>query len=1177
MTTRPAIAVVWFAVAAVPGCTLNPPAPEIEAVSPAWGYNGEATSVVIDGANFFPTVIVSEASEEGGRIEGAFQAWLEGPETVALEAVRHTSYVRLEGVVPAGLPVGEYDLRVEVPTGLDVVKEGAFDVTDTRADHLQFSVVTVAYTAGDVAQLFVDLRDPAGNVVRQDLDIEVTAGSATGATGVLFSEGDLEDQQGLTTGRGVRGRLGEDGSATLLVTSETADDVEFVVLPAEDASVVRGDSLLLTWDPGAVQEVELTLPEPDFVATVGEPFALGIRLLDGFGNVLSTEPADLLLSDHCLSAVEPVVSIVGEGSVEVTLTQACDEDYLAVYAYDRLWESETFAVDAGPVVTYDVRAVRSPISAGGFEFVIVEALDTYGNRVERHDATLELTDDVGGLDPRLGMGTQSCEAFADGAAVCSAYPWVAAPAVTIRATDENGIWGASQPIEILAAAPDSLLLDVLTNSVAAGEPFDATVRVIDAYGNSVNFDPGGTDPVVFLDDTGTIACRWVGAVEGVQNFVCTIEGATSSAGVEARVLGLEGVSPDLLQVTNAELSVVDLTPVGSGFVAGVPFTLVISGFDAFGNPYVTQTDPVVDLEDGAGMIPDTATLGASGTVPVSVTLYGAGSSVEVRALQAGEVLGTSEPFTVSPADMIGFSVDAAPWFDVDALVSIRVAAVDDWDNPVPEYAGVVTLTSLRGACEGTEISAFEDGVAWIDLVCDSPTLGEALAVADDAGFEGESDVFDVLDFGCTDGPLAAIDLAGDTSAIECLPSGGSVSVDMDLGASVAGGAALSVFHYSDGEDIVTRTSSDVYTATYDTPGTREVEAVVADADACADVIEGVIYVGEDDDEPTGRVAIDLAATVLSTGSVTVSVSAVDCTRDRAAGQELLVRADLGDPAGTSTGEGLILTLDPSGESVFTWQFSSGYAGTATIYLASETGGAYGAGAISVTGDGVFPQVVSVSPSGETSGDVDAVVVTFSEPMYAGNLTGSAATLTGPSGRVSLAYSLASDLKTLTLTPVSAVNADAGMWTLALSSNIRDVAGNRLDGTWSGAPAAFSATFGVVGNTLPTVTSCTADVDRFVPDGDAGAGDEADEVTVTPTATSTPTWWWLQVLDADGAQVRSLRAPGTDASVAWDGRGDDGLVTQTGQYVARIRAVDGNANIGDTCDVEVELGQHLDAP
>lgn len=1164
------------------GCTLAPAAPAVTSVEPGWGYNGESTDVEIVGENFFPTVVLSEAAGDDARIESTFQAWLMADEPVLLSGVSHIAYDRLRAEVPEGIEPGTYDLRVRVPSGLETTLEGAFKVTDTRADHLDLEVATVAYVVGDYAEVGIFLQDPADQAVEQALEVVITATSESGAKDVSFSVQGLDGQETLDPeeGVGVRGTLGGTGMGKVLVTSVAADDVTIEVAAA-DNDIVRGDSQKLTWEAGPIADVELVLPRDDFRTRAGDEFDLDIRLLDVFGNVLSSDSTTLLLSETC-GDWSTSVTVVGEATVSVTLEESCEENQIrALSVGGGEWTSDTFDVLPGDHAGYAVQAAVASVEAGTPILVFVEAVDGYGNLIEDHDGVITLTDDVDGLDPERGLGEQSCPGFSsEGVQLCTATLWSASDAVTITAADEDGVSGDATPIEVLPADAETIIVVIGESTVVAGAVFEASVRALDPYGNSVEFDPAGSNRVVWEDDSDTIECEWTEPLDGAQMFDCTIEGAIADANVTATVLGLQGAAADPLTVENGALADVEVEPQGSTFVAGTAFTLELSGYDAYGNAYLVQSDPRVDIDDTAGtMSPASGVLGSLGTVQVSAVVYGSGSAVRVYASQGGTRLGVSRALVVTPAEMDGFAIDAPPWIVVDEPTSIEITAVDAYDNPIEDYAGTVTLVAQGDSCDAVELDGFEDGAVTTLLECSEATLSETLAVSDDTGFEGGSGVLDVVDLDCTDGPTADLALDGGDQAIQCLSEGGSVTVDVDTSGSAAGASAIAVRHFVDGEHTAERTLADGTTYTYEEAGTRWIETLVADTRACADLVGGYVFVGMDDGEPTGPVEVSVSDASPETGdTVTVTVSAWDCTEDVAAGQALVVRADLGTPAGTSTGEGLEVTLDAAGTASFLLEFDTGYAGNATVYAGSASGGAVGAEAMAVTGDTVLPEVVSVAPSGLELGTVEVIVIVFSEAMHPNNLTDVYVALTGPSGaEVDAEYDVSSDNTTLTITPDTAIDGSAGRYTLSLSQNLRDAAGNKLDGGFADTQAPFSTTFGDVADSLPEVSSCELDPEQFVPDGDDGVGDEADATTITPTSTTSPTWWWLIVEDASGARVRSSRVDGTESAVAWDARGDDGIVAASGEYKLTLSAIDGYGNVGEGCDATVELQQHVEVP
>jgi hypothetical protein len=399
---------------------------------------------------------------------------------------------------------------------------------------------------------------------------------------------------------------------------------------------------------------------------------------------------------------------------------------------------------------------------------------------------------------------------------------------------------------------------------------------------------------------------------------------------------------------------------------------------------------------------------------------------------------------------------------------------------------------------------------------------------------------------------------------------------VDASGSVAGGTALVVYHYGDGDGGWSRSPSNGATLGYEEPGVRDLEVVVVDGNACADAATGRVYVGTDDGTPAGPVDVEAVDAEVSAGAGTeVTLRALDCRGDVAAGEDVAVRADLGTLDADATGEGLVIGLDALGMATFTWSFPVDEDGEATLEVG--TGGACGSTTVSVTGESRLPQVVEMTPAGEVQGTVSRLYVELDDLILDYDALYDAATLSGPGGVVGVDVSIADDGRTLEIVPASTVDAGAGIWTLTLTDDVRDDDGNRLDGAWSGARGSFVGTFGDVPVDAPATDGCAADAARFVPDGDDGAGEEADEVTLAVSAASTPSFWWWRVYDDAGERVRNGRAAGTDAAIVWDGRDDDGRVVSSGEYTVRVVAVDEWDNAGEACTEAVTVAQHVEAP
>lgn len=1166
-------------------CAPLPPAPEVVSVAPDWGWRGETTDILVSGADFLPNVVLDE---DGGRVDAGFRMELGTEPPTALQGVTLVDYEHLYAEVPAGLEPGRYDLKVIAPSGREALLERAFRVSETRADRLVWSTPTVGLEINDYAPLTLAVVDPDGAPVAEDLAVEVRVSSPSGAAGVtvLYDDAYFAPAPfGVPDGLAYRGRLHADGTADFQVTSSVPDEVTLTAVATEEE--LTSGEIQLSFGAGTLDRLDIVLPGEGFVATAGESFDVRLVMYDEHGVELGPQPYTILLYDDCGSWAEEV-DLAEEGPVEVTLTRACPTDTLRALGVgvDEAVSAE-FRVDPGAVDRYEARATPDSVRAGtDFVGVQATAVDAWGNAVADHAAVLSLYDDLGGLAPGLEGGYQSCSAFRDGLAACTARLLRAGDAVTIEVRDEAGLSGTADPIRVLAGDPVNLFVGLDVAETYADTTFPLAVTITDAWGNAVDWDPTGPDPATFTDTTGTLSCADPHADGEGWGFTCGITQATARTTITVEALGLSGEAPTSLEVDNGDLDHGTIEFVGDPYAAGEEFAVSVRMFDRYNNPYSDRgSDPEVTIADATGTL---AVDGGSpvlvpredGIAEVQVTITQAGPGNELRVEQDGTTWITSRAFTVEAADLAGLEVDWPRWVEVGVETAVEVVAVDAWGNPVRDYAGVVDVASASGLCTAVTLADFDEGRATAGVTCDTLGFEDQLEARDGDGWAGNSAAFDVVDLACAAGPVADLELEGGASATVCLVGGVSV-VTADATGSVPGDVELAVIHYADSDGGHERLGVEPWDVEYSSAGTRRVEVLVVDADGCAAETSGLVHVGEDDGSATGLLTVTpSASSVAAGGTITVDLAATDCAGDVAAGATLRLRADLGEPAATATGTGLEVTLDAAGAATVDWDFPAGYAAdVATLSVASATGSAQGSAEVAVTGDTVRPTVATMDPIGATTGLVDRIVVTFTEAMLETNFTTTGSTrtvvLTGPSTAPALTASLDDTATVLTITPATPIDADLGVWTLRLTLNVRDTYGNRLSGDWSGSAADFSGTFGPTGSALPTLSGCSRSASTFVPDGDDGAGVERDTWTLTPTTSGSPTWWWMSVEDADGERVRVVRVDGTRTEVEWDGRGDDGRVVEPGDYTGRLYAVDDWGNLGLACTQEVAVEQHVD--
>lgn len=1147
-------------------CAPMPDEPRLDAVVPARGWQGESTAVLLTGDNFFPGVYVGDEP----RVEANFTAWLETSPRTRLESLTLVDEGTLTAAVPPtdGFASGSYDLVLETPAGLQATLPGAFTITPTRAARLNLRAATAAYVAGETATVTLELLDTQGAVSAESHGVAVlmTSSREAPAMDIDTSLADESVSWSSTDTLAVTGSL-VDGSATLDLTDLQTDDVTLQATSTDDPSYIDGASLLLSWAEGELDAMVVELPADDWVATAGEAFTVTLRLYDGGGFPYTPlQPVRLSEASGCGDFQEVVDVVGGVAEVEVTLTGACDANRL--YAYnDPLGEVESalFSVQPSAHVGYRVEADDYAIVAGEEVFVDVTAVDAWDNRVTDAATTVTLSDSSG------EFSGAPCTTLEEGQGNCRVSPTVATEALELVVSDDAGLEGRSSLLSVAAGDPVAATVEPAEEEVVAGEAFEVVVALVDVYGNSAEFSPGSDNPVSFTDDTGTASCAWVGKVGEDQVFSCTLTQATEASHLFAEVGpdGWVGSAEIPVRVVNGALAAVELE-LATELVAGVASPLGLRGVDAWGNPYLVQDDPVVDLADlGGSLSPASASLGADGSalVDVSVTLAG---TDRILASQGGLPLGESADFEVVGAEAVSFDVDVPAWVEAGAAIGVTVTARDSWDNVATGFDGAVTVAGAS-FCDQGEAPSFVEGVATLGVPCPSAGLDEVLYATDSAGLSGESESFDVVDFDCEDGPEALLDLGGGSN-VHCLV--GPVVVNADGAASSAGAAAISSYLLQDSDGTVERTATGTATFVYEDAGTRRITLVVIDTEACGASDDELVYVAEADGEPAGPIsATPSASSVGGTSSVSVDIEAVDCTGDLAVGQVLRLRPDIGLTDAVPEADGLSLELDGAGAATLTWDFDSGHPGLATLHLASESGGAYGVAQVELS-DAAHPRVISVEPAGRDLSLWSTLTIVFDEPLRSDSASG--ASLLGPDGDIALSGTV--DGATLSLVPATPVDGAAGAYTLTLDDRgVRDLVGLRLDGDWSGDSADFVVQFGDVPDETPVVSSCDLSGSRFVPDGADGEGEEADAVELTPITSATPTWWWLEVEDGIGLRVRSDRSSGTNPSMSWDGRGDDGFIVPSGTYQLILHAIDSYGSVADACTTAVSVAQHLEAP
>lgn len=1154
-------------------CGIEYPAPEVTQVSPGRGWNGEDTLIDIHGRNFYPKVWVEAGNR--ARLDDGYSALLVSREGLEFDlASTVESYEQMDAVVPLGLTPGLYDVVVEAPNGRRGVLEGAYTVSSTVADRIQLGVLENNGIVDELLTVDVWLANPLGQRVHEE------------GFGIEFWLEDVEDQPypgGVFVGHDILGAsVTSDGRYSGILGSEASLEVAVpdpgvYTLHAEPQrdDGVRDDFTSLEWTAGERDGVRIDLPSGSFQARVGVPFDVQLTWVDENDIPLLDEQGLVLLLSDCAGLLDlSGYQVNGSETVQLTLDTPCELDWLTDILTGST--SDSFEVLPAPPDHFAVLALDG-VAGVSQDFQVV-AMDGFGNAVD-WNGTVDLALNNGALE-----SVACTQSSFDGSRYdCVGTPTVAGSSIVVIASDSSGtLSGTSNPFEVVPNDGSIGSLDIqLTTLALAGEPTGVTVEPVDSWGNAVDASFFGPFDWAMTDDLGEAVCAFTGLAGALAEFECTQFTARPGAVLTAELLS-QSVQSDSApyEVFNGPIDRVDvLVPGGPAITAGVDFTVEFLAFDAYDNPAGLLADSTLELSDDTGTFdPTSGNLDSSGVLlTTTATLTRAGNTV-IRASQAGVELGVSELLTVSPGSTTNLAVTVdAPWAWIGVPEDVRVEAVDDYGNRTA-WTGSVDLISLSTLSPDALVSV-TNGVGTVAYTWTEWALDDQLE-ASSASWTGTSALIDIAEDCPGTGPTAAMDFGnGNRDAVACYTAGTAIST-VSFAGSVPGAGTLVRYDIAvvDGERVL----SDTPNPSFDLGGVGvfDLQGLVIDDLGCGDETQAMGYAGPDDGQAVGPIELTAGATNIDAlvGSTTIDVvDATDCSRDPASFASIRVRTALGDLLGTSpTGSGLEVITDVNGDATFTLDAANTpNGGQADVLAWVESGAGFGSTSVVIDDDNLRPVVWSQTPSGVALGLVSSIDVTLSEPVQAGSLNPTDFDLVGPAPVAIDTVSLSPDERTITVDLVSPADGSLGAWTLTVPDVVRDIAGNRLSGDWSGNRADYMGTFGAVAATVDPVSclSTTPASATFRPDGDDGIGIEADFLSIAVSSVVAPAWWEIAIEPTGSGSpllVDRVVPVGASDAIEWDGRDGEGRIVDNGSFDVTITPVDGVGNRGTGCTVATQV-------
>lgn len=576
------------------------------------------------------------------------------------------------------------------------------------------SAGAASFTAGGNTSLTVQLRDAAGNA------LGVSGGSVTLAT-TLGSLSSVSDNA--------------DGTYTATLSS-AASGTATVTGTVNGAAIA--DNAVVGVDIGAASAAQSAATVP--TGTAGSQTSITVQARDAFGNNRTSTSGAVLASVTGANTVSAGVADNADGTYTVTYTPAstgADAIAITLGGSPIGGSPYTSVVVAGAPAAAQSTATVPAGSSGAVTTLTVRARDALGNNRTSSSGTVVVG--VTGANTATPAVTDNLNGT-----YTATYTPVSAGTDIIAITLGGVAIGGSPYSSVVSAGGVASFLVEATGGGAigtqtAGTPFSIRITARDASNNTAT---GFTGTVVVSSNragtTGlTTTAAFTAGVLSSHSVTLTQVGAAStitatrSGGSETGTSAGFTMNPGAVDHFLVEAQ-------GGGAIgtqtAGTPFDLRITAQD-LNNNTVTSFTGTVDVTSNrtgsAGLVTSAAfTAGVLTSHAVTLTQAGAGSTITATRTTGGSEAGTSASFTVNPAALDDFLVEAQGGGAIatqtaGSSFSVRVTARDVHGNTVTSFTGAgntVDITSNRTGSAGLATTAtFTAGV----LITHAVTLTEA--------------------------------------------------------------------------------------------------------------------------------------------------------------------------------------------------------------------------------------------------------------------------------------------------------------------------------------------------------------------------------------------------------------------------------------------------------------------
>jgi FKBP-type peptidyl-prolyl cis-trans isomerase 2/regulation of enolase protein 1 (concanavalin A-like superfamily) len=575
----------------------------------------------------------------------------------------------------------------------------------TLKDAMTHEITVVAAAA---SQLMVTTEPPPNVTAGTGFGLAVTAEDGFGNTDATFAGSVTVTLANNPARATLGGRLTVSASAGVAtfagLTLDKAGKGAVLQVSAGSLGVMTSE---ITVVAGAATQLVITTEPPPNV-TAGSGFGLVVSAEDAFGNVDTTFDGSVDLGSSPGSAplggTITATATTGVASFsDLILDQAAIGATLMASSGTLTSATTTgIAVGAAPATQLVITTEPPPNVTAGSDFSLaVSAQDAFGNVDPTFDGNVRLALSNNPADGTLG-GTLTATAKAGVASFSDPILDRAASGDTLQAASGTLTVATTTDIDVSAApAVQWVITTEPPASVTAGSGFSLVVSAEDTFGN---VDPTfqGNVTVALASNPGGDTLGGTASMSADAG-VAAFSGLTLEKSASAETLtvsgGLGAATTDSMAVTAAPATHLVITSAPPATVAaGIPFGLVVSAEDAFGNVdprYDGATALTLASNPGGAMLGGITTMtAAAGVMTYSGLTLDRAAAGDVIAISSGGLGGVStSPLAVGASPATQLVVAAQPPESVNAgsAFGLIVSAEDAFGNVAPSFSGSVTL------------------------------------------------------------------------------------------------------------------------------------------------------------------------------------------------------------------------------------------------------------------------------------------------------------------------------------------------------------------------------------------------------------------------------------------------------------------------------------------------------